>query len=329
MFNLKGKRVLLFIPKFFGLSQQIEKELINLGAEVDAFDERSISSALNRALLKVTPFIFKYHTYKYYKNLLSGIKNKDYDFVLFIDCQMADIKVLSMCRSLLPNSKFILYLWDSLKNVGKVNQKFKYFDKVLSFDRIDCLNNPIISFRPLFYIDQKCTLEKAEQKYDISFVGTIHSDRYAVIKKVSKICDDNGYKFYAFKYLQSNFIYYFYKLTKPEFKNTRYSDFSYKAISPVKVQGIYCESRMILDINNPKQDGLTSRLIEALFSGKKIITTCSDIKNYDFYNSNNILVIDRLEPTITENFTNLPFKPMPSEIMKHYSFKGWAEDVFS
>lgn len=329
MLNLKGKRILLFIPKFFGLSKQIETELKNLGAEVDAYNERSISSALNRALLKVIPFIFKFHTYRYYKNILNSIKNNKYDYILFVDCQMADAKALSMYRSTFLNSKFILYLWDSLANLKNTSSKFEYFDKVLSFDRMDCVNNSSICFRPLFYSTENNNTKTVKPKYDISFVGTIHSDRYAIIKKISKICNDNNYKLFVFKYLQSNFIYYFYKASKSEFRDTKHSDFSYKAIPSSEVQRISSESKAILDINNPKQDGLTTRPIEALYNGKKLITTCSDIENYDFYNSNDILIIDRSNPMIIKNFIETPFKPISAEIMNHYSFENWAKDVFS
>ncbi len=329
MFDLKDKRVLLFIPKFFDLSKKVETELNNLGAIVDAYNEKSISSALNRALLKVVPFIFKLHTYKYYRSILNKIKNNKYNYVLFIDCQMADSRVLSMYRASIPDAKFILYLWDSLANLRNTTSKFKYFDKVLSFDRIDCINNPSIFFRPLFYsINKNCIIDN-NQIYDISFVGTIHSDRYSIIKKVSKICEENNYKLFVFKYLQSSFIYYFYKIIKPEFEDTKYADFSYKSIANTDVQRIISESKIILDINNPKQDGLTTRPIEALVNGKKLITTCSDIKNYDFYNSKNVLIIDRNKPTISRDFVDMPFVPISIEIMNRYSFRAWAEDVFN
>ncbi|MFH4210110.1 lipopolysaccharide biosynthesis protein, partial [Acinetobacter baumannii] len=56
---------------------------------------------------------------------------------------------------------------------------------------------------------------------------------------------------------------------------------------------LYAKSNVILDISHPGQSGLTMRTFEAIGAGKKLITTNLNIKEYPFYNSDNIFIISR------------------------------------
>ena len=52
-------------------------------------------------------------------------------------------------------------------------------------------------------------------------------------------------------------------------------------------------SGIILDFPHGEQSGLTLRLMSAIGVNSYIITTSTDIVNYDFYNKDYILVIDK------------------------------------
>ena len=54
----------------------------------------------------------------------------------------------------------------------------------------------------------------------------------------------------------------------------------------------YLKGNIILDIAHPHQKRLSFRPYEAMGLRKKLITTNKDIANYDFYNPNNIFIID-------------------------------------
>ena len=49
--------------------------------------------------------------------------------------------------------------------------------------------------------------------------------------------------------------------------------------------------------------------------------------NYDFYNENNILIIDRENPVIDQNFIDLPYELLPNEIYEKYSLSSWIIEV--
>jgi hypothetical protein len=71
------------------------------------------------------------------------------------------------------------------------------------------------------------------------------------------------------------------------------------------------------------------RTFEVLGKKRKLITTNRSIKNYDFYNASNILVIDRSCPVIDKKFINVDYQPLPANIYYKYSIDGWLEDIFT
>ena len=74
-----------------------------------------------------------------------------------------------------------------------------------------------------------------------------------------------------------------------------------------------------MDVNHPLQYGLTSRSIEALGANRKLITTNSNVKAYDFFNENNILIIDRKNPIIKEEFFYKNYIKPNKETYEKYS----------
>ena len=134
---------------------------------------------------------------------------------------------------------------------------------------------------------------------------------------------------YWFLYLQSRFVYKIYKALKPEFRGTAEDIFSYHKLNAEEISEIVDQSRIILDIQHPKQTGLTMRTIEMIGMNKKLITTNQNIKNYDFYNSDNIAVIDRKQVEIPDDFLKSPYIPISPEVYEKYSLQSWILEVLS
>ena len=109
----------------------------------------------------------------------------------------------------------------------------------------------------------------------------------------------------------------------------KYNDFEYEKKSYQETMSIEKESKVILDIQHDRQVGLTMRTIEMIGMGKKMITTNSDIMNYDFYNSHNIFVIDRKSPHVDPDFFKNEYEDIPSEILARYSLDSWIKEVLN
>ena len=288
---------------------------------------------MDRALIKVSTKLFEGRTRRYYRNIVDSCKGHHFKMVVVYGATMMDDSILKILKKGIDAESYRLCLGDSVRDNGRYESIFKYFDKVFTFDRADYeyfkKNHSHIELLPFFYSDEYFGYgEKQEKyKYDISFVGTVHSDRLRLMKAVKAQAEQMGLKCFYFCYLQSRFIYYYYLLKDKEFRGTKPSDFSYDKLSADKIREIMKQSRAVLDIQYPKNSGLTMRTLETLGIQRKIITTNADIKNYDFYNENNVLVIDRDDPQLKHELFETEFEPTPREIYDKYSLESWMRTV--
>jgi galactitol-specific phosphotransferase system IIB component len=102
-----------------------------------------------------------------------------------------------------------------------------------------------------------------------------------------------------------------------------------KAMTSAQINSKIESCLAVLDIQHPKQTGLTMRTFEVLASGKKLITTNKSIQNEIFFDPSIIQVIDREKPELDLNFFNNDINRMPDFFFNHYSCKGWLIDIFS
>ena len=87
-------------------------------------------------------------------------------------------------------------------------------------------------------------------------------------------------------------------------------------------------SKIVFDICNKNQVGLTMRTIEALGSQRKLITTNKDIVNYDFFDKNNIYVFDLESFEIPSAFLETEYHEINENIYKKYSLSSWINTIF-
>ena len=105
--------------------------------------------------------------------------------------------------------------------------------------------------------------------------------------------------------------------------------FTRKRINHENLPEFYKRTKVILDLMRENQYGLSFRVFEAMALEKKIITDNEKIKNYDFYNPNNILVLNKDFSNITKEFFETPYQSLPEGIYKKYTLEKWVERVFN
>ena len=118
------------------------------------------------------------------------------------------------------------------------------------------------------------------------------------------------------------------KLTEKSFKDFDEDKISFNSLSHQEIINIYRDSKTILDINHPGQNGLTMRTFETLGSGRKLVTTNENVKRYPFYDANNIWVIDRENPQFDAAFFSSEFLPIQEDFYQSMSLNGWIQEVF-
>lgn len=329
MINLKGKSILFISSKAFGIPENIIKELINLGAIVDYYDERPANNFLTKALIRINRILVAPYINFYYNKIIKQTSTKKYDYIFFIKAESISHSKLKLLFSLHPESTNIIYHWDSIANNKNALNTLPEFDYAFSFDRKDCKKFNM-HFLPLFYYNEykDIALSKENKIFDLLFVGTVHSDRYKIINSIITQFSENGYNYFTYFFFQSKIMFYRYLLINKKSLSLKKFQVHFNSLNKEDLLELYKKSRTIIDIQHPKQTGLTLRTFEALGSKCKLITTNKDIKNYNFYHPNNILIIDRNKPVIPKSFLELDYYPIPDAIYESYSITSWIKSIF-
>ena len=191
--NLNGKTVLFLAPKFFGYEIEIKKELENFGAKIIYFDERPKNDFFTKAFVRLNlkSFISK-RIDDYYENIIKTTINENIDYLFLVAPETISIKTIKEIKSIHKNTQVFTYFWDSSKNKKTALDYLNISDRYFTFDFNDTKIDEKIKFLPLFYIiDYENIADiKNEFIYDICFIGTIHSDRYKIIKEIQKELKD-------------------------------------------------------------------------------------------------------------------------------------------
>ena len=327
--SLKGKHILFISAQFFGYQSVIRDAMTSAGAIVDYFDERPANNAFVKAAIRINRNILSSYINRYYENIIKRTQSVPYDYIFFIKCESVSPTHIEALKNIHPKAKFIVYHWDSYANNRNAKVVAPYFDRILSFDKNDSIKYNL-QFLPLFYTPEYAQIAKMEvpMKYDMLFIGTVHSDRFHIIKRIEEIIDNRGGKSFTWFYFPSNLLYYKMWFMDKSIRKVSQKIFHYQSIGRKALVDSFASARIIVDIQHPKQTGLTMRCIETLGAKKKLVTTNEHIKNYDFYNPNNILIIDRANPKISEDFLVKPYEDIPIEIYERYSLNGWLSQIF-
>ena len=89
------------------------------------------------------------------------------------------------------------------------------------------------------------------------------------------------------------------------------------------------QAKYLLEFHNTSiHNGLSFRVFEALYFKKKLITNNPEVKNYDFYNPNNILIWEGQNYDDILPFLDTEYIEVASEIYQKYSFSNWIHYVF-
>lgn len=325
MSNLHGKKVLFIAANFFGYASDIQCEIESRGATVNYLEDRPFSDAWKIALAKLFPSLMQKFSNRYYRNKLKSYGDVHYDLVFVITGESLTQELLKEIRLSSPKAKFVLYIWDSILNKPGILRLLDCYDEKYSFEKT-AITNTKIKFRSLFFTSGFENVHATEIKFLASFIGTMHSDRYSVLSQIKKSIPVAANVFFYF-YIQAPWVYWIYKLTKPSFMQSTITDFKFKQLDKKTVQRVFFESKVILDIEHPSQSGLTMRTIEALGAKKKLITTNQNVASYDFFNVNNIYIIDRADPVIPEEFFESEYEVPPEKIYNKYRLSYWLDDV--
>ncbi len=326
MDNKKAKKVLMFCPTFFGYENRLKNALLDSGYEVDLYDERPSNGFFGKMFVRLGLKIYRPVVKKYVKEIIAKNSNKHYDYVLVIKGEALWKNEISLLRKAYPDARFVLYLWDSVVNTRNCEKSMPCYDRVISFDPEDAekFNMP---FLPIPFGKEYNYEETESYEYAAAFIGTAHSVRPRIVKEIKEQCEKMGKKCFTYFYSPHVLVFWLNKFTNPDYKYLSLKEVNFKPLSAKEVSDIYNKTKCVIDIEHPRQHGTTTRPVELLPMKKKIITTNRYVKNFEFFNESNFLIINCDKPIIDEAFLSTDYQPIAEDILYKYSPERFAQAV--
>ncbi len=329
--ELKGKKVLMIHNGGERHGSLYKHVCTELGMAFCHIADKPNEHAFGKIAGRLHLSFYEEILYRYYKKAIETYRD-EFDYIIVIRGEYTPQKAVQLLREKNPNAKLILYMWDSIKNNRGIEKKWHLFDKVYTFDRMDYLaHQGTIGFIPLFYCEEYIDAMSSDQEenYDIAFIGTAHGDRAKIVNQVEAECKAQGLKMFKFLYSPHILVYYYNKMFNKDYRHVNRHDLSFSLMTQKQIYSVYNQTKCILDVEIKTQTGLTMRTMDILGLKKKLITTNQDIINYDFYNENNISVIDRTNVQIDYDFIQKPYEDIDESIYKKYSMRNWLIQLFS
>ncbi|MGL5053361.1 MAG: hypothetical protein ACRC5W_07255 [Cetobacterium sp.] len=321
------KMILMFSPFFFDYEKQIKDELERKGYFVKLYsdvsrDKLTIKEKFLYKICRKKEKVLKEKEDRYFKNILENQKNQTYDFMFVIKGQGIPEWFYKELKKIKIAKKWISYQWDDIGNCSEVLERKKYFHKNYSYSQKDSTKYQYL-YRPFFFIND-LNIEKTS---DIFFVGTGHSDREIVLKRIFKKIKEtfgkDGLKININLLIKrSKYIKKFKWLSKDKIYITKKMEYKDVILEMAK-------NRVVIEIPHDRQFTTTTRAIEAIGTRTKIITTVEDVRNKDFYNENNYLIIDRKNPIISKEWLEKSYIQLEESIQNYYSLSSWIDEIFN
>ncbi|MFM0204986.1 hypothetical protein PQR53_34775 [Paraburkholderia fungorum] len=317
--------VLLIAPLYFGYDQLLAQCLCDRGVKVDFLPDRPFDSSAGKAMIRLNRKLVLPYADRFYRSKVADFARKSYDAIWIVQGEAISPILLKWLKREFPNTPIVWYLWDSFGNKPALLGNLAYFDSVFTFDPEDSSRFDI-GFQPLFFSPHYASIdENSAPTYDMCFIGTGHEDRFRVVQSLKAACP--GKSFFTFFYLQSPLLYCIRRSTDRNLFGTKPSDFSFKKMAQNDVKRIVSNSRAVIDIQHSAQRGLTMRTLEVLGARRKLITTNVEIRAYDFFDPDNIAVVDRHSPSIPLEFLERPYREIAPAIRSKYSISGFVDSV--
>ncbi|MGL5229597.1 MAG: hypothetical protein ACRC8F_02115 [Cetobacterium sp.] len=310
-------KIILMCPSYSGYGEKIKKVMEKIGYEVLYIPHDGFVYKYKNIFEKIkSNIIYKIFLRKNFKK----IKEKEilykrvedfgsFNGVVVIRPDFYDIEFIKFLKA--KNAPMVLHFWDSISYKPEQKKYIEYFDYLYSFDKKEAKEYEM-EFLPNFYM--KDEIKKSQTpKYDV-FTVMSYDERFEELENLAK------------KLKERSISYKFIVVTKKDI-NSDYIEIRKNTISLEKMYEYYSKSKVVVEIGHntlQKQGGLSFRAIDALGNRKKLITTYELIKEYDFYNPNNIMVLEK-EYTIDIEFFKKEYEDIKEDIYIKYRDEEWVK----
>ena len=228
----------------------------------------------------------------------------NYSVIIIYALRNEEHLISYLCAHKKENQRIIVWYWnpvfrcvspDKIKNLGC---------ELWSFDPADCKNFDM-KFNTTYYFRDLKLPSSQNKLFDVFFCGLNKGRK----EKIDEISDEfNKNKLTSLFYIVDDEL--------PVSKRLPYLSYD------KYLEKLSC-AVAVLDVLQEGQEGMTLRVMESIYFGKKLITTQKSIINEDFYTPDNIFVIGKDNWDELNDFMKRPVKKTPEQILEKYDFATW------
>lgn len=303
-------------------------------------------------LKAVRKFIFvdTYNIYNHYwnKKIATDARlSKPYDLFLALSGVSIGERLIRHLETINPHIKKVFYTWDNCAYYA-FDRMLPWFDRSYTFDGEDAKLNPKWNLLPIYCMPPTHN-ETQPILYDIFSIGTNHGDRLSYLYRILPQLKAKGLS-YCVKIieLQTTFSWkqqlkyqilkavgsrkheaYLHRMEFICVKEDKYGIKQNSYIAQKKYNELISQSRCVLDDQRGTQSGLTAKFMWALANRKKIVTTNKWAYEYEFVSPKQVLIINKDNPIISENFIKEPITEEEFSDVSSYYIDRWVDELLS
>ena len=316
----KVDRILFIAPFFYNYEIDILNELKEHGNNID-----TVFYSSGRHKIPWKRKIKKKKISQQKHKILELMQTNKYDLLFVLKGEILNKSDIYLFKSLNPLSTTLVYQWDSIKNLPFDFDFIEVFDFKFTFDHNDAQNHEDLKLRPLFFTKEFKKNKSDKIEYEFAMVAGFYYWRVKIINVLKKQFPRFKFKIRIRCFLTLSI---FLNIINTGLKS--YFDYAlFRDLNRAEISTLLNKSKSIIDISSKGQTGLSMRIIEAIGLQKKIITTCSHINKYDFFDSNNHLIIDDCSKNEILEFLEKPYVKTSDLLIQKYSLKGFINSLIN
>lgn len=223
------------------------------------------------------------------------------------------VEYASWYKDKLPNAMVVVWFNNTLNNENSFYRVARDIP-VYTFDPDDAKRYNL-RYQPQFY--PFIVPQKGESIPKTAFFMGLDKGRQPLLKKIDKTLKSCGYA--------SDFRI----IADDRSDMSEYPYWTGGEISYAKQLYLNLHAEITVDIVKPQQKGLTLRMLEAMGAHHKVITNCPLVKEFSFYNKNNIFIIEESQLNVDElrSFLSAPKKESFFDYVYQYDISRWIDRI--
>ena len=232
------------------------------------------------------------------------------DLILVVSSDWLSEAIISKFKK--KANKVFAWFYDAAANYPRIPKLIPHFERAFTFEPDDA-EKFRIEFLPNFNPYNEIVQKRAKKKY-LYHVSSERKGRKELLMKIAQ-------------QLKSAGIDYDIHMISKKVETNDLITVQKETIPLSSVHQKLKNASFQIDIQRDRQKGVSFRIFEAMGLQQKVFTTNKDVMNYDFYDPENILVINRKNCEIPESFLLNAYKPLPPDIYRKYTLETWVKNI--